>query len=559
MRAFLAGLAGSFLPGSSHLALGFRRAGLIFLLPVILLGLLAWAGAMYLGPYGLLALIVTPGILTLLGLLNLGIALWRITASLDVVRRTHPSKMVLNVTLLMLLATVAIPHFFIGSTLGSTDDFLNSLFAGAPAAPASIAPATATPEPSLPTATLWPSPTTTSNPDLLPVSPRPAPSVGPTLTPFPLASGTPDPNLSPLRGDLPALGVAVPWTAPGVIPWGNEGIFDLLLLGSDAGIDRWSRRTDVILLVEVDVNTGAVAMIGIPRNFINAPYPPGPARDASFCGCQPGLINEMYEEATSRHPNLWPGSGAIAGIGAIRSVVSELTGRPIDAVLIADLEGVIRVIDALGGVDITVPYSVTDNQYPDPGRGDIHLFIPAGRQHMDGRTALAYARSRHQDSDYGRMSRQQTLLLAIRDQIGPSTILSAGALFAAARGMAWTDLPRASLPALISLFGKAAHSPVKQLALVPPTYSEVLTIGEVNQIRKDIAALLPGTPAPAPATAPYPGSAPAPASSPRPSPTPSPSLPPAPSTSPGLSPMTSPSPDLSPAPSPEPSPSPSGP
>ena len=179
-----------------------------------------------------------------------------------------------------------------------------------------------------------------------------------------------------------------------------------------------------MLLVEVDVATGAVAMVGLPRNLQNAPYPPGPARDASPCGCQPGLLNEMYVEATARHPGRWPGKGAVKGIGAIRSVVSEITGRPIDAVLIVDLEGVIRVVDAMGGVDIDVPEAVDDASYPEPGKGKVTLHISAGKQHFDGRTALAYARSRHQDSDYGRMERQQILLLAIRKQLGPATILS---------------------------------------------------------------------------------------------------------------------------------------
>ena len=312
-------------------------------------------------------------------------------------------------------------------------------------------------------------------------------------------------------GTLPPVGAPVPWTPPGAQPWGDDGRFDLLLLGSDAGRDRWSRRTDVMLLVEVDVASGRVAMVGLPRNLTNAPYPPGPARDAVACGCQRGLLNEMYVEASSRHPDRWPGATPeVKGIGAVRSVVSEITGRPIDAVLVADLVGVIRVVDAMGGVDITVPAPVEDLMYPDPIRGDVHLRIAAGRQHMDGRTALAYARSRHQDSDYGRMARQQALLLAVRDAIGPATILSAPALLGAARGMAWTDLPREALPSLVELFGRAARAPVAQLRIVPPAWSSALTRGEVDRIRTVVAALLPGTPAPALATAPFIGPAPAP-------------------------------------------------
>ncbi|MCJ7712297.1 MAG: LCP family protein, partial [Chloroflexi bacterium] len=333
-----------------------------------------------------------------------------------------------------------------------------------------------------------------------------------------------------------------------------DGRFDLLLLGSDAGSGRWSRRADTMLLVEVDVETGAVAMVGLPRNLQNAPYPSGPARNASACGCQLGLLNEMYVEATARNPGRWPGRGSVKGIGAIRSVVSEITGRPIDAVLIVDLVGVIRVVDAIGGIDIKVPEAVYDDNYPDPVKGRIRLRIKAGSQHFDGRTALAYARSRHQDSDYGRMERQQVLLLAIRQQLGPATILSGPALFGAAKGAAWTDLPRESLPELVELFGRAADAKVKQLRIVPPRYPSWLTAAWVTQIRRDVAALLPGTPAPARSRYPLPVARP----TPKPKPKPSPTVTVAPSVLPSGDPSAGPSdpPEPTPPPTPEPTPPP---
>ena len=148
-----------------------------------------------------------------------------------------------------------------------------------------------------------------------------------------------------------------------------------------------------------------------------------------------------------------------------------------DAVLVADLWGVIKVVDAMGGIDINVPTRLYDPDYPDPILHRIVLDIPAGKQHFDGRTALAYARSRHSSSDYARMSRQQTLLLAIREDIGPKTILNAPDLFKAAKGFTWTDLPRSSLPNLVTLFGKAANAGVKHLRIVPPTYPTWLTQG----------------------------------------------------------------------------------
>ena len=120
------------------------------------------------------------------------------------------------------------------------------------------------------------------------------------------------------------------------------------------------------------------------------------------------------------------------------------------------------------------------------------------------------------DSDYGRMGRQQTLLLAIRKQLGPAVILNAPALFGAAKGTAWTDLPREALPALVELFGKTADAKVKQLRIIPSRYPSWLTAAWVNQIRQDVANLLPGTPDPRNI------SVPRPVATPRPTPKPTP-------------------------------------
>ncbi|HEX8024870.1 MAG TPA: LCP family protein, partial [Candidatus Limnocylindrales bacterium] len=236
----------------------------------------------------------------------------------------------------------------------------------------------------------------------------------------------------------------------------------------------------------------------------------------------------LYVDATVFHPGNWPGSGAVKGIGAVRSVVSQLTGRPIDAVLVADLWGMLKVVDAMGGIDIDIPYPVSDDAYPDPIYGHIHMSLPAGQQHLDGRHALFYARSRHQDSDYGRMQRQQILLLAIRDQLTGAAILNAPALAGAAKGFVWTDLPRNSLPNLVTLFGKAENATVKQLRIVPPTYPEWLTPAEITKIQHDVAKLLgtvpPPTPSPSPSPSPLPSptdTAPPPSETPAPSPSPS--------------------------------------
>jgi LCP family protein required for cell wall assembly len=510
-RSAAAGLLSLLVPGAGHAIIGRRIAALVFLVPVALLVVATlgyYAGG---GEIKVLAFVVTPGVLPALAILNIGLAMWRIAASVDAARRTSRPGIVAAVLGPAVLILVIAPHVWLGSTIAATNDFLDSMFASADEPAPSEEP--------------WITPPPGWTPYPYDESFPPEESLGPTESLGPEQTKGPRPPADGGLGTLPPLGVRVPWNPPGAVPWGDDGRFDLLLMGSDAGPNRWSRRIDVMLLVEIDVATGKVAMIGVPRNIQNVPLPKGPARDAVACGCFQPLLNSLYVDATFVHPDRWPGTGSIKGIGAVRSTLSELTARPIDAVLVVDLWGVIKVVDAMGGIEIDVPYSVYDKAYPDPFYGRTELYIPAGKQHFDGRTALAYARSRHQDSDYGRMARQQTLLVAIRDDIGPKTILNAPELFRSAKGFAWTDLPRESLPNLVTLFGKASSSSVKSLRIVPPKYPSWLTPSIVKQIHKNIAELL-GLPWPPP--------------SPSPSPSPGPSI--APSVAPGTAPSTTASP-----------------
>ena len=91
-------------------------------------------------------------------------------------------------------------------------------------------------------------------------------------------------------------------------------------------------------------------------------------------------------------------------------------GIHIDHYVLIDFGAVIRGIDTLGGIDLTVPYEINDPQFPDMNYGYDPLFIPAGYQHMDGQMALKYARTRHVDNDFGRAARQQQVIMAARDK-----------------------------------------------------------------------------------------------------------------------------------------------
>ncbi len=76
-----------------------------------------------------------------------------------------------------------------------------------------------------------------------------------------------------------------------------------------------------------------------------------------------------------------------------------------------------QLIDAIGGLDIYVETAIYDEKYPTEDYGTMVLDIPAGQQHMDGKTALQYARSRHGTGDFDRMSRQQIVIQAALDKV----------------------------------------------------------------------------------------------------------------------------------------------
>jgi anionic cell wall polymer biosynthesis LytR-Cps2A-Psr (LCP) family protein len=118
---------------------------------------------------------------------------------------------------------------------------------------------------------------------------------------------------------------------------------------------------------------------------------------------------------------------------------------------------------------------------------------------MDGLTALAYARSRHQDSDYGRMSRQQTVLLALRNNLHPCSLLpKVPSLIGALGDTFWTDMPVEDAPTLVALAEHIGTGNVKSIELVPSVTNNpvgFLTIPRLATVRSIVAHGLDGVPA----------------------------------------------------------------
>lgn len=221
---------------------------------------------------------------------------------------------------------------------------------------------------------------------------------------------------------------------------------NILLLGYGGGNHDGAYLTDSMMVVHIEPKLSKIVLISIPRDiWIKIPTDETTSGYWKInAGYTIGMDDQSYPNKQAQFKRQ-DGAGHMA-----EYLVSQITGFPIEYFIGMDFNGFTRVIDALGGVDITVETAFTDSQYPIDGketdlcgyqpsaiatldaqlvRTSPELVYPCryetlhfdgGREHMDGARALAYVRSRHspQDgTDFGRAKRQRNLLLAVRQKL----------------------------------------------------------------------------------------------------------------------------------------------
>jgi LCP family protein required for cell wall assembly len=200
----------------------------------------------------------------------------------------------------------------------------------------------------------------------------------------------------PVIGDAPLPGVDTEGES------GNQERINILVLGLDRrpGEGDIPSRTDTIFIVTIDPKTDSAGILGIPRDgLVSIPFRSGGTYDER--------INTVYVSGESGD---YPGGG----LGLLKDVIRNNFGIEVHKHVLVDFEGFEEIIDALGGIDVDVPDYVYDPYYSWtelPGDYDPQEFEP-GRQHMDGRTALAYSRIRYSSDDFDRIQRQQRVIFA---------------------------------------------------------------------------------------------------------------------------------------------------
>jgi LCP family protein required for cell wall assembly len=237
----------------------------------------------------------------------------------------------------------------------------------------------------------------------------------------------------------------------------TDGRLTFLLLGTDSAPGRTTMLTDSIMVVSVLPSTGAVAMISIPRDISYYPVYSG--------GIYKGKINEFLWYA-GNHPTRFP-EGAF---GATMAEIGFIVGVPIDYYAVLNLGGFRTLIDTIGGVTVNNFQAINDPKY-EWLDGTFGLTMPAGVQTLNGRLALAFARSRQGigDSDFTRARRQQILLLALREKlISPDTLVKLPALLQVAGQTVRTNIPADTVGNLVDLAKGVDKSAIQQVVLEPP-------------------------------------------------------------------------------------------
>lgn len=207
------------------------------------------------------------------------------------------------------------------------------------------------------------------------------------------SNATPDPDLA---------------AAPAETAQPRSPAVNVLFLGTDERADEEEGplRTDTIILATLDLDSQTAGMLSLPRDL----WVPIPNFNITT------KINTAYGLGAS---NNYAGGGP----QLVMDTVSSFVGQEVPYYVRVNFDGFEKMIDLIGGIDIDVPKTIHDDKYPTDDYGYETFHLDAGLQHMDGETALKYARTRNVDDDYSRSRRQQDVIRAILEKVRSANML----------------------------------------------------------------------------------------------------------------------------------------
>ena len=300
----------------------------------------------------------------------------------------------------------------------------------------------------------------------LDASPTPGSTDTATATGTPAAVGSLEPTLSPEPQSTP-VGSALP--AVSIPPWDGKERLNILLIGADQRPDEGTFNTDTLIVVSIDPKTKQVTMFTLPRDTVDVPTPPGPARSA-FGSVYSQKINAWWTSIRLRD-DLFPGTKKTRGYNGLKAIMGNLYGLDVKYFVEVNFDGFKQIVDKMGGVTVNVQVPVSDDRYPGSEGRLRRLYIPSGIQHMNGGEALRYARSRHGSNDFDRGARQQRILLSLREQADPQALIPRlPDLINALKSAVSTDIPANQLAPLLGLASEIDTKDIQSYLFTPPYY-----------------------------------------------------------------------------------------
>jgi LCP family protein required for cell wall assembly len=264
----------------------------------------------------------------------------------------------------------------------------------------------------------------------------------------------------------PDIGQAMPTSslAPGQTPGPTEVPLPTPVVGGRVTILFIAGSTqgdlyDSIMVVSYDQKTNSVEMVSVPRDSGYFPL--------YFGGVYPYKINYLAESVRNGVLKSPEGKDQAAGISTLIKEVSYLVGIPISYYASMDVNGFVKMVDAVGGIHVVTPKAITDPTYDwlDGGRTPNGFYLSTGPHDLNGRQALAYVRSRHTygDYDWGRDARQQEVLVDLLNKIKSEPL---------------------ALPGLISTLGSTVRTnfPANQVADYVDKGQSVVSGGTIKQV-----------------------------------------------------------------------------
>ena len=288
--------------------------------------------------------------------------------------------------------------------------------------------------------------------------------------------------------------------------WASKPRVNVLLVGADDTKARNysadnSMNTDTIMVASINTSNGDTSIFQIPRNTAKMPFPADSPLHQDFPdgfvgkdgdGSNPDyMANEIWSTVSAHHVDRM-GETDYPGADALKLATGEALGLKIDYFVMLDIDGLQKLIDALGGVTVNVNERLPIAGNTEGKKPDGYLKVGPD-QHLDGYHAMWYARSRSESTDYDRMGRQSCLMKAVLDQASPQTVLTRFESIADASGqMVVSDIPQGMLPAFVDLAINMRDANINRVVFTNGKHGFVSANPDYDLVRKQ-ASQSPGT------------------------------------------------------------------